>query len=873
MTKSFYEFKDILSEVFENTRKSISTAILKQSTLPPTYPSLGPVMFFLKDSKTGCLHNWSRTKWNELKLGWMLKEIISPILDLINDTMDEIFIKLHNDVAELSTISTTKAFNKIYLNEKTLKFIVKKKQVLLHYKGANNELLDVYEYLFNVKNELKNIKAKHVYEFDNFWDTARIHEICESILKMKDELPTLFEKLEKLVDNEIKWSGIRFSLTRINKERAINLIKNLVDITKGRNNALLKFKGVINEPSNKFSMCTINNCGQCPECPPICRYIFKHPRLKSNPDQLNIVRANWNKLVLSIISPRSAKLTEEEETELIVDMFDFMPQEIQSSKVLRSLEKRLKTEVLNRKDWEVIELSDISILKSLKYMRAEIEDLYELYKYTQIAETLFYGGLSNDDKIVIEHAFVVPIRFFNSQVKGQIVILSPDKIAKSDCLNAVNQYYNEIRTGARLDFYTSIMEEVSSLNEHKKFSYILTTNLPKLFNLQGVLTWEKSLVVCGVLCKDLKIVNGKLNNLTFEDGRKVIEHKVLNIDHERMLILNDRIKNIIGNVNLFVHWDVRTDYYSYKLFDFNNEEAADFNVFDYSKIMNDGEIIINSCLLICYHVKGYEPITLLLFFNEDFEQIQISCREMAETIFYGLIFKYTAELAIKYAATSNISAKDHDLTSEIQFADLIITNEFEFLKSKNYNVMNTALQVSIEDKIKLSYDLISEIISTKNRESHLAQTISIMELLKLQSPVLKKICSYANINLTIVCPIEINNIKISVSTYHFGHIFRNLIRNSEKAFNENHVGSKDIIISFIDKSQELIIEYSDNAGGIDYVKNPKLNRDNIFLSDIAGKGLKQILSSVESLSGEIEYINQVGIGLKYKIALPIVNVE
>lgn len=488
-------FKDVLHKTFEATRKDISSAILMQSSFPPTYPSLGPVMFFLADSTTGCIHNWSGTAWHELKLGWELEEVIWSALHIVTATEKA----LEQEVARLERVASQRIGQAVDSKSSNVD------QKVLSEKSFRRLL----EVIPDLVASMRDVKDNMVTDFDRYWEKERIHQICDKVEEVALKLEDFFRELDKLkgVDTTIlQRYGMELPRARLDIDRIVKLLEKLIRITKGRHEALKSFENMLGIEQT-FKVCVLGNCGNCSPRPALCRYIYSHPRLRGNKDEKEAVERKWNRYLYDLMQHSRRELGEEERTGLLVELFAFFPQEIPSSTIFDDLQRRMKKELSLRKDFEIVHLTDLSILKKLEY-HPDYFGHFKLYRFTQALETLFYGGLRRKKHpIEIENAFVVPISFFDSQVIGQLVILSPDKISKSDCLNAVEKHYPEIQQAAKLDFYAGILEGISSDDrDFSGFASVLSRNLTKLLMLTGLIVWEgRNLIAIGFLEEDQEI--------------------------------------------------------------------------------------------------------------------------------------------------------------------------------------------------------------------------------------------------------------------------------------------------------------------------------------------------------------------------------
>ena len=842
------QFKDVLYETFEETRKDISKAILKQSSLPPTYPSLGPVMFFLADSTTGCIHNWSGTTWNELKLGWMLREIFSPIYDIISETRDEILelILKNSDKEKANSVFglekgndqiKSKVFFKNFYDSKNNKISITTIKSRLSLSIADDEisdLIDTLNIIYELQPKLKIIKRNYARKFDRFWDEDEIKKICHFINQMKEHLEiSLFPQLGYVVNKYLKNSGIQFPLTRIDEKRTLDLILKLIEITNGRLDAFREFEDLINaQDGSDFSICQKENCNNCSAMPQLCRYIFEHPRVKRDKGIRADVQRDWNRYLQSVLKSESSAKLIEEKTNFLVELFAYFPQEIRSSHIFDQLQRRLKKELSLRKDFEIITLNDLSLLKKLSYNNQETSE-YKLYNYTHTLERLYYGGsvtkernggAQKEKKVVqIDNAFIVPIRIFDAQIKGQLVILSPDKISKTDCFNAINKHYTEIREAAKLDFYASILEDISdNSNEETSFASALSSNLPKILMLEGLLTWEgENFINMAIKEEDKAISFGDQRQSQDNYLHLKLKYKkygeIQSEDHKRSI--NSIYKLILEDNESWDYESTEIQYYSKEC---KAKDDSPFNIF-----LNNDQI--NSRLVIKFSPKfdqTLKSVVLILFFNESVDQMNISIERIVDTIYYSFIFQHTAKLFSSHKTRMTWYKHDHqsdDASNAIEKLLFNIKQIQKFGYDVNVDKLKYLINYEIEPSVHVfrNYWITRKTIakyfedSYKNNLSGL-NSFDILEALNKTQSQFKGDLNNNSIELSIISPRGFNKIFVKGQEGLCIEILTNLLRNSLEAFeklNSNKRKSITVIFQY-ESDSRLVMVYEDNAGGI-----------------------------------------------------------
>ncbi len=869
------QFKDVLYETFEETREDISKAILKQSSLPPTYPSLGPVMFFLADSATGCIHNWSGTTWKELKLGWMLREIFSPLDDIISETRYEIIELILNNSnkekanaifklqKETDEIKSELFFNNFYdTNKNEISITALKSKLVLDIADDEiKDLIDTLNMIYNLHPQLKIIKENYARKFDRFWDEDEINKICQFINQTKELLETsLFPRLVYVVNKYLKNSGIEFPLTRIDEKRTFKLVEKLNAITQGRLEAFTEFEELIkNDNGEDFSICQEDNCNNCNSMPQLCRYIFEHPRVQRDKDLKANVQRDWNSYLQSVLGPKekNRNIVEiERKTERLVRLFAYFPQEIRSSNIFNKLQRRLKKELKLRKDYEIIELNDLSLLKELSYDNTETSS-YKLYNYTHKLERLYYGGTVNKDNnyVKVDNAFIIPIRIFDAQIKGQLVILSPDKISKTDCFNAINRHYNEIKEAAKLDFYASIFEEISSNDfVNNSFAYVLSFNLPKILMLEGVITWDgKKFVNIAVKEKDDAISANSYSHLS-------LRFKKINEIETSDRITFEDIDKIYNYIQDKKAWDYRSEDFNYHTEVIPSDSESPFDIF------LDGERV-KSALIIEFNPKSPEPLILLLFFCESAEQIQISAEDIVDTIYYSFIFQHIASLYKSHLLWNTLSLHNH-MKGEIDRARNTIEDSIKYLKENYIKKEDENFKKQIENRLEPNYLTLKIVLDTqKIIEETPGERFNIFKELKIITQRYKQ--KDKNINIFIKNTFSEKNIMVYGSPTRFTLIVDNLMRNSYEAFNKKNNPKGNIIITIYHDNDFLSLIYQDDAGGID---KTNFFSDNIFsIKTMAqdnrkkGFGLYQVYVFAKSMGWEIRY-EEVENGAQFTIS-------
>lgn len=202
------------------------------------------------------------------------------------------------------------------------------------------------------------------------------------------------------------------------------------------------------------------------------------------------------------------------------------------------------------------------------------------------------------------------------------------------------------------------------------------------------------------------------------------------------------------------------------------------------------------------------------------------------------------------------------------------------------------LKNSIDKKSLTKKYIDSTTLEIQEQVSHLVETvddfrkffrpnvkkekISIKKIIKSVIKLEKSLLSQNDIETIIDIDDELEYELISTE---FKHVVINLINNSKDAFNENKIKDRKIIFTSIKNEKYLILNITDNAGGIPKkVKNSLFNANVTTKVDGKGTGIGLYLSKqiIEKINGKLEVENVefednsiIQKGARFSIYLPI----
>jgi len=809
-----------LREAFEKARKDIIDSILKYTIW--NKPSLGPVMFYLNDSTTGCIHNWSKVTLDELKLSWILRKITRSVLDLLIDA--EIMIKEYIEQQCISFDRNT--IDNLYQEN------IKKFKTQYRYEGDDISLKFIKNFS-DIKKKMKLIINKS-YVFDFIIKREELSKHIKLVNKIFEDLEPVFNLIESFPENTLQKFNIYLSLDGISLDKIIKTVKNLTKIVNYRVNALDKIIEIIKE--------TCKDCIQknsCNTCHHIFRYILKHPFLIDNDDEKENVKEKWKQLLERICKNK----IDEELYKIIIYIFNYLPQETESSNLFKQLINNNQKQYTYRQDINHIKLRDLVYFEPLSYKDKNIKE-WPLYKYTHYFERLFYGF---EQDIKIENGFFVPIKFFESQVKGQIVIIHPTNIPFNECITAVERHYHSIKLAAKLDFYIYLMKNIKS--NGKKFSTILCEALPKLFLLEGLISFEEDSFLVAHHITDERIeIYKKENNIN--TGKKHTNLKYFGGYETEFYKQNKNdITKLKEELNKKKRWEKEsTDGWSYEILDLENSNNLN-EVYWFGNLKQEN---IRSCFIMRFYLTQHKYVYIILFFSESSDIINISADDMIDTIFQGFNF----QIAYEYCEESRniqIIHKDYHHIRRIidrkldEMEDIVEKYE----ENKYSNNHEKILEKIINFIKKTHYTLESDLDMIFS--SHFGYKEN-ADLIKLVNNIIENIQYIAEQN-----NIEINikncskEVIVFTNQFLFSRIIQNLLDNSITALINNTDSKRNIFIR-IEKEKQLKVSIKDNAGGIpENVKN-SLWQEKIFLENKGkGKGLFVVKQMIEKIDCSIEY--------------------
>ncbi|MEA3513120.1 MAG: ATP-binding protein [Campylobacterota bacterium] len=175
------------------------------------------------------------------------------------------------------------------------------------------------------------------------------------------------------------------------------------------------------------------------------------------------------------------------------------------------------------------------------------------------------------------------------------------------------------------------------------------------------------------------------------------------------------------------------------------------------------------------------------------------------------------------------------------------------------NIMNMKVdmtQIDIKDGYINNDEIDKFLVDQRGGFSHLTQTlnefrgfftqnnklekISLLKILQSVQILLKDTLVKNMISLEVFID---ESIEVNIIPNEFKHILINLIQNSIDAFNESNIENREITVKSYKKEATTMLEYYDNAGGIDEKKIDKVFEPR-YTTKTTGTGMGMYLSKL-----------------------------
>ncbi len=379
------EYPRRLLLVLENIRREIMSTIRK----PSVFPSLGPILVFIKDPFTDCFYNWSKVNWDELKFCWIFKNALREAKILLEDTTEI-----------------------ISQNTKIAHDCIKALDAMLNPRPDPNLTSISYN---NIDEFLDDEKFK---KFELYF----YEKILEPFIKIVEEILNLNSEY-------LRKKGINLAFYKLNPKEIIELMTEITKIAKKRKIAFSYLRKEVTENCNPKECNTyIKNCGE------MCEYIKRNPLYKRDEEEAQKKVIEWKKFVLKLKETELTNFNTEETMEDAIKIYNSLPQEIESSKNFKNLEdinmRVSRGDHTNENEEHNLNLEDLTYIPKVegspqaRYDWEKIKKQFPLYRYTHPFEWLFYG-IASEDAIFINNILFIPLKFFEHQVHGQIITILP----------------------------------------------------------------------------------------------------------------------------------------------------------------------------------------------------------------------------------------------------------------------------------------------------------------------------------------------------------------------------------------------------------------------------------------------------------------
>ncbi|MGD2089924.1 MAG: HAMP domain-containing sensor histidine kinase [Candidatus Aminicenantes bacterium] len=849
-----------LIDVLERTRRDIIESLeLRAKSWINLYPSLGPALLFLEESNSGCIHNWSQVEWEELKLGHSMLRALKAARDLLEEMEDELLAKVDLNVFEYSQLKGT-----VEDFEKNIGTIKKYKT----FKDDEEKCLAVVQ---EIKSLFKDFLNLFVMDFSRTFDLAS-EETSPGDENIIININQIVDKLKRVFDPQ-KLRITNLSDHYFEKYHQIDkIIKKLLEINQNRREAFIELiEKLCSKKDNPEDLKRVEE------------YIAKHPHyydyVEENGDfdkkrkskSKDEARNRWKNFAQKITDKYCKECHQNEDEEcnkdkgcnlpddalsktdcklpdIIINIFRDLPQERLSSEGFTRLVQKNEEAFRQSCDFYNISLRDLIFIpydpKEGKPMHTYVHHEMEKYKLyfstTHWFETVFYGS-EIPSRSTIDNIMFAPIKFFDFQVKGQMVIITPDKLDKEACIKAIEANYYDIKEAAKLDFYYEIVRLSYYTGTKIPFSVVLGKCLPRLFSLEGLVIWDNTITVVG-----------KKEN-TFEDTHAELKFferndidKCLDAQHK------NKIEQFFSQNN--------SSGISCQIFDLN--ERTELKVID-----NPEQFEPHSCAVLWLPLsksngensenlrplKDGDGIGVMLFFRESADITMISREDIQKTISYALVFEQALGEAKKFRTLDTlIKTVRHDeyhlLGSLKERTDRLLENLInlpeEEIESELINMRN-----AIDKSLKFM-----DILRTKYKNDGDKKYMKI-RLKDLIDDVVKTVMLYFS-DIEVKIEIDLDNFNIETLPSFARKVISNVVRNSFEAYRRNREKlHQEFMLRFFKKNLEngTQITIRDNAGGISTRQLERLFEPGI--GDGSGMGLFVTKGLAKDLMWDVDLEN------------------
>ncbi len=177
----------------------------------------------------------------------------------------------------------------------------------------------------------------------------------------------------------------------------------------------------------------------------------------------------------------------------------------------------------------------------------------------------------------------------------------------------------------------------------------------------------------------------------------------------------------------------------------------------------------------------------------------------------------------------------------------------------------------IEGYLSYMTDIITAIqLQISSGQGKITDQFTIMELIKYINILMKYELKQNLIDLEVNCKID-ENTKIEGNINSLVQVLNNLISNSIQAYNQKDDEKKTIILDIYEKSNDIILDITDFAGGISEDVKNKLFKEMVTTKGKNGTGLGLFISytSIKTgFGGNLCFTTKEGVGTVFKIIIP-----
>lgn len=383
-----------LRELCEDLRLRLLSIISPES--PVGAPVFGPVLIFLEDPRQGVLRPATKVEWDELRLESVLNDLLATALSRLTS--------LRNALADPANAQASEAFAEKYRD-------VTKSHGGKVLSEAVSAVVGAWE---AVNNLLSATDAASASGITHSVDDVLRPEAVESLSRSLEAATNLVDPLFKALSGISSAHATVLGAPGGSRWQSIGLgqrIRFLASTTSKRFQAWLDLRQVVDSLTDK----------QIGEYDDVV-----------DADNPLVTEGFEGRCLLRDFKAMPAGTTSAVAFRSAIRLFQVGPQEVGSSLGYMMLHFRHVSEQLKGEELRDFDLSALAFRPGRRQSKHGYSDELvkesPLYRVTHRLERLFYGGMANkkgEQPSTIENIVFVPIRYFDGQVIGQVVVIPP----------------------------------------------------------------------------------------------------------------------------------------------------------------------------------------------------------------------------------------------------------------------------------------------------------------------------------------------------------------------------------------------------------------------------------------------------------------